>query len=73
MQTDDKISKEASSGRQNACKKVYQKPCLEILGDLRAVTLCGSPGSNESGGRGGNPICPPYKGHINPNTGQPFQ
>ncbi len=29
--------------------KLYSKPCLEELGDLRALTLGGSPGSGDSG------------------------
>jgi hypothetical protein len=71
MAIDEKISKEASSGLQNICKKVYQKPRLEILGDLRAVTLAGSIGASESGTRGQNSS--PTKRLINPNTGQPYQ
>jgi hypothetical protein len=31
-------------------KKFYQKPKLEVLGDVRSVTLGGSPGLGESGG-----------------------
>lgn len=30
-------------------RKPYHAPCLEELGDLRAVTLGGSPGSGDSG------------------------
>lgn len=33
-------------------KKKYRKPVLENLGDLRTLTLGGSPGSGDSGGGG---------------------
>jgi len=68
MQANEKISKETSTRPQNVCKKVYQKPHLEILGDLRAVTLAGSSGMGESGSRGNNIFPHPF---IDPNTGQP--
>jgi hypothetical protein len=31
-------------------RKPYRKPQLEVLGDLRTLTLGGSPGLNDSGG-----------------------
>ena len=31
-------------------RKPYRKPQLEVLGDLRSLTLGGSPGIGESGG-----------------------
>ena len=37
-------------------KKLYSKPSLERLGDLRTLTLGGSPGVGESG----NPTVPRY-------------
>ena len=36
-------------GRVDA-RKPYHKPELEILGDLRSLTLGGSPGTGDSGG-----------------------
>jgi hypothetical protein len=33
-------------------KKQYQKPCLKHLGDIRDVTMGGSPGVGDSGGGG---------------------
>jgi len=40
---------ERPSDPQTATRKVYKKPRLQDLGDVRAVTLGGSPGINESG------------------------
>ena len=37
--------------------KPYVKPDLEELGDMRAITLGGSPGINDSGA--GDPFFPP--------------
>ena len=34
---------------KNKTRKPYRKPQLEILGDLRTLTLGGSPGLNDSG------------------------
>jgi hypothetical protein len=49
MQASKKISKETPADQQVVFKKVYQKPRLEILGDLRTVTLGPSYGTGESG------------------------
>ena len=35
---------------KNKIRKPYRKPQLEVLGDLRTLTLGGSPGLNDSGG-----------------------
>ena len=50
----------------NKVRNVYQKPRLEELGDLRTLTLGGSPGFGDSAGGimcenqglGGNGVCP---------------
>jgi hypothetical protein len=34
---------------KNQNRKLYRKPRLEVLGDLRTLTLGGSPGLNDSG------------------------
>ena len=34
---------------QEGLHKVYRKPELNVLGDLRSLTLGGSPGINDSG------------------------
>ncbi len=65
MQNDHKILTETVPHS----KKKYGKPRLEILGDLRTLTLGGSPGFEESGGR--NPLPTPKPGYpIQP--GIPF-
>ena len=38
----------------NLLQKVYHKPYLEKLGDLRTLTLGGSPGTGDSGATGGS-------------------
>jgi hypothetical protein len=50
MPNSEKVPTEISSTTQTLVKKPYEKPGLEILGDLRSVTLGGSPGYGESGG-----------------------
>ena len=36
-------------GGQQKQLKMYKRPVLEFLGDLRTITLGGSPGVNDSG------------------------
>lgn len=38
------------SGKKDEPRKRYSKPLLEELGDLRTLTLGGSPGVGDSGG-----------------------
>jgi hypothetical protein len=40
MKSDDKVT---------PLRKAYEKPKLEVLGDVRAITMGGSPGTGESG------------------------
>ena len=57
-------------------RKTYVKPTLNNLGDLRTLTLGGSPGSGESGNNAhvplGGPMPPPMPpaGFPDPNGGQ---
>ena len=51
MQTQPKLIDEKSIAPKTAILKVYEKPKLEILGDVRALTLGGSAGAGESGGK----------------------
>jgi hypothetical protein len=39
--------------RAGKARKPYRKPGLKSLGDLRTLTLGGSPGTGDSGGAGG--------------------
>jgi hypothetical protein len=45
MKKDNKIKEPTVSNQ----KKQYEKPCLKSLGDIRDVTMGGSPGSGDSG------------------------
>jgi hypothetical protein len=49
MQTFPKLKDEKSTDLQTPTQKIYAKPKLELWGDLRGLTLGGSPGSGESG------------------------
>ena len=49
-------SNKIDMGMQSKPRRAYRKPQLEILGDLRSLTLGGSPGIGESGS--GNPHKP---------------
>jgi hypothetical protein len=49
------VQKNRSSGDDRP-RKPYKKPCLEELGDLRAITLGSSPGPVDSGGFGAPPF-----------------
>jgi hypothetical protein len=50
MPNSEDLSNGIKSDMQTVVKKPYEKPTLEILGDLRSITLGGSPGYGESGG-----------------------
>jgi hypothetical protein len=60
MKLIDTVLKETNAFPQKSKKKIYKKPSLELLGDVRGITLGGTPGLGESGGR--NPRHPhsPY-------------
>jgi hypothetical protein len=47
MKKDKKIQKPITNN-----KKEYVKPCLKNLGDIRDVTMGGSPGIGDSGSSG---------------------
>jgi hypothetical protein len=51
MQTQPELMDEKSLAPKKVILKVYEKPKLEILGDVRAITLGGSDGVGESGGK----------------------
>jgi hypothetical protein len=51
METHPQSMVENNTAPQIGTRKVYEKPKLEILGDVRAFTLGGSAGSGESGGK----------------------
>ena len=40
----------SSTSEQEKRRKLYQKPKLEVLGDLRSLTLGGSPGGPDDSG-----------------------
>jgi hypothetical protein len=52
MQTPQKVVNEKSPAAPEVIRKVYVKPRLEDLGDVRSLTLGGSPGPGESSGPG---------------------
>ena len=45
-----KIRDDQGQGSDRKHRKRYHQPRLQVLGDLRAVTLGGSPGTGDSGG-----------------------
>jgi len=56
MISKEKISSETGQASaiytEKPCKKLYRKPHLERLSDLRTLTLGGSPGAGDSGNPG---------------------
>ncbi len=44
-----KICDDQQKGSGTKPRKPYRKPHLQVLGDLRSLTLGGSPGVNDSG------------------------
>jgi hypothetical protein len=51
----DKNFQELETNTLPITKKQYRKPGLEFLGDLRGLTLSGSPGVTDSDGMSGEP------------------
>jgi hypothetical protein len=60
------IEQPSTNASTKKTRNLYQKPRLEELGDLRTLTLGGSPGFGDSGGggtcedegSGGTGVCP---------------
>ena len=46
----EKTSNSHHLDQKNKVLKLYVKPCLKKLGDIRTITLGGSPGGGDSGG-----------------------
>jgi hypothetical protein len=59
-------------GKEVNSRKQYRKPQLKELGDLRTLTLGGSPGTNDSG-LGGTRQPPSGDGFIQPGGFPPIQ
>ena len=55
MESKKEIINEQIVGTETARRLKYEKPQLEIIGDVRSLTLGSSPGLHDSGGNGSPP------------------